>query len=181
MSSARLTYSSLPKEVKDIANNSLGTGVLRSMFDYSATYHLMMKVSDGAFIGFVLYHFERRKIGSKSYVTGVIDTVCVDRAYRKEGFGTLLTYGSLRKMSASGNVDRVEIMLKSPGHYDADTMPNVPVLGSEELLTAMGFRKIETIENYYYRQSQKYGYDCIVCHERPCTCKGLLFAINATD
>lgn len=140
----------------------------------------MIKISDGAFIGFVLYHYERKKMGKRTYTTGVIDAVCVDLEYRKEGFGTLLTFGVLRKMSAQG-VDRVEITLKAPDVYDAETMPTVPILGSPDLLKALGFRMIDTIPGCYYKQSQKYGYDCIVCADRPCSCRGILFAINATD
>lgn len=177
--SSRLTYSSLPPQIKEIANNSLGTGVLKSLFDYSKTYNLMIKMSDGAFIGFSLYHFEKRKMGRKEYVVGHIDAICVDLAYRKEGFGTLLTFSTLRKMS--GSVDRVEITLKAPDVYDAETMPNIPVLGSPDLLMAMGFRMIETVPDKYYNASRKYGYECILCKEKPCTCKGILFAINATD
>lgn len=179
--SSRLSYSSLPQEIKHIANNSLGAGVLKSLFDQSKTYHLMIKISDGAFIGFVLYHFERRKMGRRTYTTGVIDTVCVDLEYRKEGFGTLLTFGVLRKMSAQGSVDRVEITLKAPSTYDAETMPRVPILGSPDLLKALGFRMVDVIPDFAYHRSKKYGYECIVCEDKPCTCKGILFAINATD
>lgn len=178
--SSRLTYSSLPQEIKSIANNSLGIGVLKSLFDYSKTYHLMIKISDGAFVGFVLYHFEKRKMGRKNYTTGIIDAVCVGLEYRKEGFGTLLTHSVLRKLSAKG-VDRVEITLRSPSDYDAETMPNVPLMGSPDLLKAMGFRIIESIPGKYYQASQKYGYECIICRHKPCTCRGVLFAINATD
>lgn len=178
--SSRLTYSSLPSEIKSIANESLGHGVLKSLFDYSKTYHLMIKISDGEFLGFVLYHFEKRKIGGKNYITGIIDALCVKKEHRMNGFGTLLTFGVLRKMS-SQSVDRVEITLKTPEFYDRETMPNVPILGSPELLKAIGFREVDIIPDYYYRQSQKYGYDCIICNERPCTCKGILFAINSSD
>lgn len=178
--SSRLTYSSLPQEIKTIANNSLGTGVLKSLFDNSKTYHLMIKISDGAFIGFALYHFEKQKIGRKTYTTGVIDAICVDLEYRREGFGTLLTFGVLRKLSAR-NVDRVEITLKAPDVYDSETMPNVPILGSPDLLKAMGFRVVDTIPDAFYKASLKYGYECMLCHRKPCTCKGVRFAINATD
>lgn len=178
MNSTRLTYASLPLEIKKIANESLGIGVLKSIFSYSHTYHLMIKISDGIFIGFALYHFTHKKLSNgKTYTTGIIDAVCVSTTYRQEGFGTMLTYGVLRKMSAY-NVDRAEIMLKIPGTTDRDGSPGVPLIGSEELLSCLGFRKVEVFENHYHHKSKKYGYDCLVCGDRPDTCKGILYALN---
>lgn len=176
--SSKLTYASLPLEVKKIANESLGLGVLKSLFNYSHTYHLMIKISDGAFIGFALYHFQTTRLkGGKSYVTGVIDAVCVSTPYRREGFGTLLTFGVLRKMSAHG-ADRVELMLKTPGVDDRDGEPGVPLLGSEELLFCLGFRKVKVYDRHYEEKSKKYNYDCLFCGNRPDTCKAVLYAIN---
>lgn len=175
---AKLTYASLPMEIKRIANESLGLGVLKSMFSYSHTYHLMIKISDGVFIGFALYHFQNTKLkNGKTYVTGVIDCVCVATPYRKEGFGTLLTFGTLRKMSAYG-ADRVELMLKTPSVDDRDGTPGVPLIGSEDLLFCLGFRKIRAYDDLYNQRSRKYGYDCRFCGNRPDTCKAVLYAIN---
>lgn len=176
--SSKLTYTSIPNEIKKIANESLGLGVLKSMFSYSNTYHLMIKISDGEFIGFSLYHFQNTKMDNgKSYVTGVIDCVCVATPYRKEGFGTLLTFGTLRKMSAYG-ADRVEMLLKTPGGDDRDGEPGVPLIGSEHLLYSMGFRKIKVYDNYFREKSIKYTYDCKFCGNRPDTCKAILYSIN---
>jgi hypothetical protein len=179
--SSKLTYASLPIEIKKIANESLGLGVLKSLFSYSHTYHLMIKISDGAFIGFVLYHFQNTKMrDGQTYVTGVIDCVCVAAPYRKEGFGTLLTFGALRKMSAYG-ADRVELVLKTPRMDDRDGEPGVPLIGSEDLLFCLGFRKIMVYDEYYEDRSKKYGYDCMFCGNRPDTCKAVLYAINDKD
>lgn len=176
--SSKLSYSSIPNEIKQIANNALGLGVLKSLFSYSNTYHLMLKVSDGVFIGFALYHFENTRMkNGENYVTGVIDCVVVDTPYRKEGFGTLLTFGVLRKMSAYG-ADRVEIMLKTPGLDDRDGEPGVPLIGSEKVLEFLGFRKIKVYENHYVDNSKKYGYDCNFCGSKPDSCLGVLYAIN---
>lgn len=176
--SSKLTYASIPSEIKQIANDSLGIGVLKSLFSYANTYHLMIKISDGEFIGFSLYHFQSMKMkNGENYVTGVIDCVCVAAPYRKEGFGTLLTFGTLRKMSAYG-ADRVEIMLKSPGSDDVDAEPGEPLIGSEDLLKCMGFRKAKVYENYYEQRSRKYAYDCKFCGNSPDTCQAVLFSIN---
>jgi len=177
----KLTYSSLPLEIKKIANESLGLGVLKSIFSYSNTYHLMIKISDGAFIGFALYHFKNTKMkNGETYVTGVIDAVCVSTAYRGEGFGTLLTFGTLRKMSAYG-ADRVELLLKTPSTDDRDGEPGVPLIGNEELLFCLGFRKIQMFHEYYSKRSIQYGYDCIFCGNKPDTCKAVLYAINDSE
>lgn len=173
--SSKLTYASLPIEIKRIANESLGLGVLKSLFSYSHNYYLMIKISDGAFIGFALYHFQNTTLGSKTLVTGAIDAVVVAPSYRKEGFGTLLTFGVLRKMSAHG-ADRVEIMLKVPS--DTDSAPGVPLIGSEDVLSALGFSLIKDYEGYYADKSLKYSYDCKFCDDKPDTCVGLLYAIN---
>lgn len=175
--SSKLTYASLPIELKKIANESLGLGVLKSLFSYNRTYFLMIKVSDGIFIGFALYHFENSTVGDRTLVTGVMDAVVVAPAYRKEGFGTLLTFGVLRKMSAHG-ADRVEIMLKVPSSVDPDSTPGVPLIGSEEVLAALGFSLVREYHGYYTNKSAKYSYDCRFCGDRPDSCVGLLYAIT---
>lgn len=180
---SKLSYASLPTEIKKIANESLGIGVLKSLFSYSHTYHLMIKISDGAFIGFSLYHFQNTKMSDgKNYVTGVIDCVCVAAPYRKAGFGTLLTFGTLRKMSAYG-ADRVEILLKTPGFSDSDKdgEPGLPLIGSENLLFCLGFKKVKVYDNYFEQKSKKYGYDCKFCGDRPDACKGVLYSINSSN
>lgn len=174
----KLTYESLPDEVKKIAADSLGPGVLKALISYSKTYHLMIKISDGAFIGFSLYSFDDRKFkDGRVYTTGTIDAVCVSPAYRREGFGTLLTYSTLRKMSAYG-ADRVEITLKTPQVFDKDGQPGVPLIGNSQLLEQLGFRQVKVFENHYTDISLKEGYQCILCNTQPDSCKGILYAIN---
>lgn len=176
----KLTYAALPIEIKKIANNSLGLGVLKSLFSYAHTYHLILKIHQGEFIGFALYHFRESQLSSgDKFVTGVIDAICVDLPYRKEGFGTLLTLGVLRKMSSYG-VDRVEMILKTPRVDDIDGEPGVPIIGNEEFLKSLGFRRIKVYEDFYRKKSMKYGYDCILCGARPDRCKGVLYAIDNT-
>lgn len=179
--SSKLTYSSIPTEIKQIANESLGLGVLKSLFSYSNTYHLMIKISDGVFIGFALYHFQNSKNSAgESYVTGVIDCVCVSTPYRKEGFGTLLTFGVLRKMAAYG-ADCIELMLKTPTVDDRDGEPGIPIVGSEQLLYTLGFRKVKVYENYFETKSKKYAYDCKFCGNKPDSCSGVLYSIDESE
>lgn len=175
--SSKLTYAVLPIEIKKIANDSLGLGVLKSLFSYNNTYNLMIKISDGVFIGFALYHYQTTKVGGENLVTGVIDCVCVAAPYRKEGFGTLLTFGVLRKMSAYG-ADRVELMMKVPPFEDRDAEPGVPIIGSPELLNALGFKPIKKYHGYWASKSEKYGYDCLFCGNKPDSCDGILYAIT---
>lgn len=175
--SGKLTYASLPTEIKKIANDSMGIGFLKTLFNYSNTYHLMIKISDGAFIGFSLYHFETTKSEVGQLTTGVIDAVCVAAPYRKEGFGTLLTFGTLRKMSAYG-ADRVELLLKTPAMDNRDGEPGVPLIGSEELLRHLGFKLVKVFNDHWSQKSQKFGFDCAFCGNRPDTCKGVLYAIT---
>ena len=174
--SSKLTYAVLPSEIKKIANDSLGLGVLKSIFSYNNTYNIMIKISEGVFIGFALYHFQTTKIGGETLTTGVIDCVCVAVPYRKEGFGTLLTFGVLRKMSAYG-ADRVELMMKVPP-VDRDGEPGVPLVGSPVLLDALGFKLIKKYPSYWERKSEKYAYDCNFCSEKPDICDGYLYAIT---
>jgi hypothetical protein len=141
----------------------------------------MIKISDGIFIGFALYHFQTSRLSNgEVYTTGVIDCVCVSTPYRKEGFGTLLTFGSLRKMSAYGS-DRIELMLKTPGFDNRDGEPGVPLIGSEQLLKQMGFRQVKIFPNHYDKKSKKYGYDCKFCGSKPDACTGVLYAINGRE
>lgn len=176
--SAKLTYAVLPPEIKKIANDSLGIGVLKSLFNYENTYNLMIKISDGVFIGFAIYHYQTTEIAGKRQITGVIDCVCVSAPYRKEGFGTLLTFGILRKMAAYG-ADRVELMMKQPATgSDRDFEPGVPAIGSGALLDALGFKLIKKYPAYWSEKSEKYGYDCLFCNTKPDQCDGLLYAIT---
>ncbi len=175
--SSKLTYAVLPVEIKRIANDSLGLGVLKSLFVYGNTYSLMIKISDGVFIGFALYHYQTTKVGDENLTTGVIDCVCVSAPYRKEGFGTLLTFGVLRKMSAYG-ADRVELMMKVPPIADREFEPGIPIIGSPELLVALGFKPIKKYHEYWAAKSEKFGYDCFFCGNKPDSCDGVLYAIT---
>lgn len=175
--SSKLTYAVLPAEIKRIANDSLGLGVLKSLFSYNHTYNLMIKISDGVFIGFALYHYQTTKIAGETLITGVIDCICVSAPYRKEGFGTLLTFGVLRKMSAYG-ADRVELMMKAPPLEDREAEPGIPMIGSPELLSALGFKPIKKYHSYWAAKSEKYGYDCLFCGNKPDSCDGVLYAIT---
>lgn len=177
--SARLTYASLPIEIKKIGNSALGMGFLKTLFLDSHTYHLMIKISDGIFIGFVLYHFENSRT-QKGKIVGVIDCVCVSPAYRKEGFGTLLTFGALRKMSAFG-ADRVEITLKAPNAGQRDGESGIPLAGSEGILRQFGFHFVSVAEDRWVIKSKRYGYDCIFCGNKPDSCLSILYAIDSSQ
>lgn len=172
----RLSYSDLPLEVKRIANECLGIGVLRSLFSYDYTYHLILKISDGVLAGFALYHFEEPGRLNVDRI-GVLDCVCVSTPYRQNGFGTFLTYNALKKMSAQG-VCRIEAMLKVPRSEDEDALPGVPLLGSSNLLSALGFRAIKEFDNYYAKRSVRYDYECAFCGNKPDTCTAVLYTIQ---
>jgi len=178
--SGKLTYAALPVEIKKIANDALGVGFLKTLFNYSQTYHLMIKISDGIFIGFVLYHFEPLKIGSKEIINGVIDCVCVAAPYRKEGFGTLLTFGTLKKMLAYG-AERMELTLKTPTLDNREGEPGVPLIGNEELLQQLGFHFVAVERDKYVAKSKKFGYDCSFCGLKPDACIGIHYAIDVPE
>jgi len=176
--SSKITYSSLPVQVKRIAQESLGRGVLQSLFNYNTDYHILIKIEDGETIGFALYHFNTEELESgKNYITGVIDCICVSTRYRNEGYGTKLTVGVLRKMAAK-NVSRIELMLKKPVIEDRDSEPGFPIRGSEELLIDLGFRKVMEYKSYYSGNSKDSKYECIFCGNNSDTCTGVLYAIN---
>lgn len=177
--SEKLKYSTLPKEIRDIANDALGLGVLKSLFKYSYTYHLMIKLWDGEFVGFALYHFEKeRNEKGRIQKIGVIDCICVSHAHRHKGFGTLLTFGVIRKMSAC-SVSKVEFVFKTP-RINKKNNNLKPITGNEELLYSLGFKKIDIYDNYYSETSLKYRYDCILCKKMPDICLAVLYRIDET-
>lgn len=179
--STQLTYATMPKDLKRIANDALGLGVLKSVFVSGVEYNLIFKVSDGVVVGFGLYHFDERTLGEEKYTVGVIDIVCVDTPYRTNGFGSSLTFGILCKMSAH-NVDRVELVLKTPRRDVAiDTTPGVPTGGSTEMLESLGFRRVQRFEGHYAKRSAMFGTDCILCNSEPDSCDGILYAISDRD
>lgn len=171
-----LTYASLPKEVKRIGEKSLGAGFLRSLFSYGKDYSLIIKVSDGIVVGFSLYHYDVKTLApGKTYKTGVIDCICVDTPYRREGFGSFITFSTLRKMGACG-ADRIEIVLKKPEKDLDDCDPGVPLEGSEIMLQSLGFRKIKEFKKVFYSMSEKKGFECAFCGQYPDVCDGILYA-----
>ena len=171
-----LRYASLPREVKQIGTDCLGQGVLKSLLSHSRTYHLMLKMSEGDFVGFSLYHYETvRNQAGERIKNGVIDTVCVKPSHRNQGFGTLLTFGTMRKMSAN-RAKRIELFLKTPFFKRGEDQ--LPVVGNEELLSSLGFNRGEVYDNYYGKTSLKYRYECIFCKELPDLCKIVLYEIE---
>lgn len=160
-----LTYQSLPAEVKKIANESLGIGVLSYLMSYDHKYHIVLKISNGVLVGFGLYHYNTINIGNGiTILTGVIDCICVEKRYRNEGFGTLITFAILRKMAAK-KVDRIECVIKKP----KKSFYNV-----EDFWKKLGFRKVKTFSPL---DTQAF-YDCAYCHDDPDTCDLILYSID---
>ena len=176
---AKLTYNSLPPEIKAIANESLGAGVLKSMFgSYAHTYHMVIKISNGEFVGFGLYHFKNVRIPGKGTKTvGVIDCVCVSTPYRKDGFGTLITFSVLRNIASYG-ASRVELILKTPRVEDRDGEPGIPLIGNQQVLQTLGFRRVKIQDGYFAENSKRWGYECRFCGNWPDTCKGITYVID---
>lgn len=175
-----LTYSTLPNEIKTIANRAVGRGVLKSLFNHKYVYHMMIKISGEDFVGFALYHFERHHTspsGSDEYV-GVIDCVCIDPDLQKSGYGTLLTFSVIRKLSVCGAV-QVDMRVKVPQSSSSGTRRRKSVQQRvDEFMESMGFTFTETCDNYYGKVSLKYRYDCILCHALPDACSGMLYNID---
>lgn len=185
-----LTYAALPPDVRRVAAESLGSGVLRSWFTDLCAHHVLMEISDGCFVGFALYHFEQTRLSPDADVVsdpqgvlakGVVDCVCVAPPYRGGGFGRRLTFGALLKMSAVG-VRRIETMLKVPhagADVDHDVSPGVPCSGSPQFWTNLGFRKVGDFPGVFADMSRSVvEYDCAMCHCTPDVCDGVLFAVD---
>lgn len=164
-----VTYQSMPPEVKRIANETLGVGVLAHMMSYDYTYEVVLKINNGVIVGFGVFHTKEVNISNElTSLTGVIDCVCVDRNYRNEGFGKSLTLAILRKMAAR-KVKRIEIIVKRP--VDDEEM-----LGTEEFWTKIGFRRVKVLRRFYANQSDLY--DCALCHDNPDSCDAVLLSID---
>lgn len=178
---ASINYGSLPKDLRRVGEDALGRGVLQSLFTYGHDYGIVVKISDSERIGFSLYHVVETTLSNgEKYRIGVIDAVCVATQFRGNGFGTQITMTTLSTL-AQYNVNRIEILLKRPTEEDLDTMPGVPILGSDRLLRKLGFRKVQTYPQHFLKTSQEYGYDCGICGETPDNCNGVLYAINDRD
>lgn len=177
--SGKLTYASLPPEIKAMANESLGTGVLKSMFNSAShTFHMVIKISNGQFVGFGLYHFKNMSIPGKGRITvGVIDCICVATPYRRDGFGTLITFSVLRKIASYG-AKRAEMVLKTPTVEDRDGEPGIPLIGSQKVLQTLGFRRVKEYNNHFMTQSKRWGYECRFCGTWPDRCMGILYVID---
>ena len=179
-----LTFDRVPRDVKRIADESMGRGALKSIWasvvesttDSRPKFYLILRVVDGVPVGFALFHYAVISTRQFDYTIGVIDAVCVSSPYRGSGYGSMLTFNVLRRMSLHG-VNRIEIVLKSAG-MDDDGLPAEPILGSERFLYDLGFKKIAYIPEYWREDSISSSYDCLICHRRPDACTGVLFAVN---
>lgn len=178
------SYDDVPKDVKRIANEMLGRGALESLWNTIVddspsgrpAFNILLRVVDGQPIGFALFHYETMSSNDFVYTIGIIDTVCVRNAYANNGYGSILTFNVLRRMSLHG-VNRIEAVLKEPSDRNADIDAG-PTMGSERFLFDLGFKKVAYLEDHWHYASIDYPYDCIVCHEQPDSCTGVLMAIN---
>lgn len=179
------SYDDVPKDVKKIANEMMGRGALESLWNTIVddspngrpAFNILLRVVDGAPIGFALFHYETMSSENFSYTIGIIDAVCVRSSYVGNGYGSILTFNVLRRMSLHG-VNRIEAVLKEPSSDSTDLDTGSPTMGSERFLFDLGFKKVAYLEDHWHYPSIDYPYDCIVCHEQPDSCTGVLMAIN---
>jgi GNAT superfamily N-acetyltransferase len=180
-----LTFDRVPRDVKRIADESIGRGALRSIWssvvdeteDGHPKFYLILRVVDGIPVGFALFHYAIISTRQFDYTIGIIDAVCVSSPYRGSGYGSMLTFNVLRRMSLHG-VNRIELVLKASGVDNDDCLPSEPILGSERFLYDLGFKKIAYVSEYWREDSINSSYDCPICHTRPDKCTGVLFAVN---
>jgi GNAT superfamily N-acetyltransferase len=180
-----LTFANVPSDVKKIADESIGKNALESLWraveanspNGDVVFYLILRVVSGVPVGFALFHYEVMTSDKFSYTIGIVDTVCVATRYRGNGYGSMLTFNVLKRMSMHG-VNRVELVLKSPSEMDVDSIPSVPILGSERFLYDLGFKKIAYLKGHWEEDSMNYNYDCPLCHTIPDSCIGTLMAIS---
>lgn len=179
-----LTYDRVPEDVKRIADESIGRGALKSIWNSvvestpgkNPKFYLILRLVEGEPVGFALFHYAIVRTSAFDYVVGIIDTVCVSSPYRGSGYGAMLTHNVLRRMTRHG-VNRVEIMLKAARDLMED-VPGLPMMGSERFLFDLGFKKIAYLDEYWCEDSIDWPYECPVCRSRPDTCTGVLMAVN---
>lgn len=177
----KLTYDLIPKDVKNIADKSIGQGVLEAIWrtrgNNDSPFNLMWKIVDGESVGFALYHFESVQNGSFIYRVGIIDMLCVLPEYRNRSYGAIITFHVLKAMSTVG-INRVEIIMREPETKEYDDYPNMPSIGSERFLYDLGFKKVAYFPNFWRQQSERYAYVCNICNATPDRCTGILMAMN---
>lgn len=179
-----LTYDRVPEDVKRIADESIGRGTLKSIWNSvvestpgkNPKFYLILRLVEGEPVGFALFHYAIVRTSAFDYVVGIIDAVCVSSPYRGSGYGAMLTHNVLRRMTRHG-VNRVEIMLKAARDLMED-VPGLPMMGSERFLFDLGFKKIAYLDEYWHEDSIDWPYECPVCRSRPDTCTGVLMAVN---
>lgn len=175
-----LSYTSLPTELKRLAKSSLGAGVLKSLFRYRYTYHIMVKADGDTFVSMVLYHYENEVKEGRKITVGVIDCVCVDPNYRSQGFGTLITFATIRKMSVSG-AEQIETVMKLPQEDQPKKNWKPFSQKLDEHMRSLGFSLRGYSDNYYMKSSMKYRYSCIICDSLPDECRAAHYAITSDD
>lgn len=165
-----LSYRDIPPEIKKIARDTIGSGVLRATLGYPYTYNLVMRIIEGELVGFALYHVESE--GRKN--VGVIDHVCVDPEFQGQGHGTLLLYSAVRKLSLESVVElEMPVRVKEKTRYKSVLPAKVM-----KLLEGMGFVLRSCDRDYYVGVSKKYGYQCSTCQQKPDSCSRALFVLE---
>lgn len=177
----RLTYDLIPDDIKHIADEAIGKGSLealwRSRDNADTPFNLMWKIVDGISVGFALYHFEDITNGTFHYRVGIIDTLCVLPEYRSKSYGAIITFHVLKAMGSMG-VNRIELIIREPSIKEYAEYPTMPSIGSERFLFDLGFKKVAYFPDFWKQKSERYAYDCKVCHSHPDACTGVLMAMN---
>lgn len=150
------------------------------MFRYRYTYHIMVKAVEDEIVSMVLYHYESEVRSGKKMVIGIVDCVCVDPRYRNQGFGTLITFATLRKMSASGAVE-VESTVKLPAKDDGPKNRKPYSVKLNDFMRSLGFELRSYNDNYYVKSSIKYRYSCAICKTLPDECRAAHYVIDSDD
>lgn len=147
-----VTYEGLPSNIKELANSTLGYGVLRSLMPKSKDYGLEIKIDNGVLTGFAVY--------SHKGEVGWINALVVNPVYHGSGYGQSLLLRCIKSLSLVEGVERIIAKVRrSPYEKTA------PV---ENMLAGYGFRKYAIEEKPFAGEDS--GYTCNNCNDTPDSC-----------
>lgn len=95
-----------------------------------------------------------------------LNQIAINKEYRKKGCGELLFKESIQQLPSEVGFLTSIYWIKD----DANAM--------KKLLIKNGFESIKLIPNYWYKDSIKKKYQCVVCGQPPCKCNAEIFAIK---
>lgn len=112
-----------------------------------------------------------KKLLLKYETIGITKSLAIRNDKQNRGIGTSLFAQRIKNFSRMGAGAII-----MPGWQYPDGTTTI-----DGIARRFGFRKLETVKNYYYHDSIKRQYTCPVCGEPPCKCSAVIYFLDLIE